>query len=512
MSYPNAMKAMAADLKLYSSTTRRIDPLGKSDGIKAGDNVKFYMPANALIDFRTLKLHFKATTTASTADGVVALPTPIQGLIDLIKVSFNGVAVETTPNNYGFLHKMIDDFTVGKTERESRALLGNELFPGLALDQELFHGCQTITLDSAHQATSLVNGYRDLNRKFVIDSFPGSFLGTIHCPILSTACTGDILVEVRFAQNNVLTCVGTSGKTPNAPAFYGAALPPSQCGKRITGEDAPKRWYDIAGSAAVKAAPSSPSYTLNDVYFTIKSMDIADNNFYSWLNSEIERAPLQLTHTHWQMQPGNQTSTTSLAGTTRMTLTNPCVNKLVGTFVPSDNTSGYMIPGQSVVFSTAEAVSTSVDGTYGNSHSSRAFQRGHVATANDDYLSQWEVNNIPIGVQQGVNEVWATLKEEMNLGKSSECGFNPRIRNVQHFARAHFADVLRLNFKTSEREANNVRYMSGLNAKNAIINVYWKVLAGSPDASVQQVAVTPQLWAESTELLLLKPQQRWELA
>jgi hypothetical protein len=57
-------------------------------------------------------------------------------------------------------------------------------------------------------------GDRETNRRFAIDEWPGCFLGTVNPSVISTALTGDIMVEFRFAPNSVLACLGLKGRKP----------------------------------------------------------------------------------------------------------------------------------------------------------------------------------------------------------------------------------------------------------------------------------------------------------
>lgn len=517
--YPPSLKAMASRLSGYSSQIRRVDPLGKFGGYKAGETAKFILPSNATVDFRTLKKHFSASTHAdqvSGADkGVVALPTPIHGLIDQIIVHFNGVQVEATQNNYGFLQKMIDDFTVGREAREARAPLQNEKFPGLNLNDEIFFTAGAEVNDTgAGPITSLRSGYRDTNRKFVIDSFPGCFLGTVECPVLNTSITGDIMIEFRFAPNSVLTVTGVIGKAPAAAAMTdAAAYPPAAQLGQAAGSDtsaAPKQFAETGGVTAVTdPVPANAYYTVDNLYLTIKTLDIQDGHYYSWLASEVQRAPMELTHQHWTMQPG--TMQASLNNTTRMTINASCADMLVGTFVADDNTSGFVVPGQSnLIASPGNGGSNLIgvyDGTWGNSHTNRYFQRGNVQTSADDFRSQWSINNVDVNYQAPLSDIFADLKEEWNLGAANLSGINPRIRNVKQFAQAHLAVPLRLNYKASSIDKDTPRYLSGLDARGATINLLWKT-QGTLDTAANAI---PQIWCQSTNIVALKPGQSFSL-
>ncbi|MGH6608733.1 MAG: hypothetical protein ACRECQ_00600, partial [Burkholderiaceae bacterium] len=211
---------------------------------------------------------------------------------------------------------------------------------------------------------------------------------------------------------------------------------------------------------------------------------------------------------HWIMQPGTMQS--SLNTTTRMTVNSACVDMLVGTFVSDVNTTGQVVPGQTVVYADPEAVGLSnliYDGTWGNSHTNVAFQRGYISTANDDFRSQWSINNVDVGYNKGITDVFGELKEEFNLGNSTLAGINPRIKNVKNFAQGYAAVPLRLNLKATTEEKDTGRYLSGLDARGATVNVLWRT-AGTLDGVSNAM---PQVWCQSTNVVEIRPGQQFNL-
>lgn len=526
MSYPSAMKPMAARLSGFNSTVRRVDPIGKFDNYKAGQTVKFVLPSNSVVDLRTLKLHFAGTTDSAPPSvgthplGIVAFPSPIHGIIDQIIVLWNNIQVEATPNGWGFLQKMIDDFTVGEGARRARQILQNETMFGLDLHDQKFHTVDTLTsaTDKTDAVSSIFDGYRDVNREFVIDSFPASFLGTVQCPVMSTSLTGDFSIEIRWAPNSVLTCVGTTGQVGTGPAMTDPAKYPAPelaFGLAANMSGWPRKYNDRATGDPVQVAlPTNPSYRIDDVYLTIKTLSIEDGQFYSWLKSEVERAPIDYTHSHWVMNPGTLSS--SLYTTTRATINSSCVDMLIGTFVGDDSASGLVYPGQPRVPAEPSAFSIPgqtimFDGTYCNTHTNRAFQRGNIETSTDDFTSQFTINNVDIQPVQGLADIFADVKEEFNLGQSSKAGMNPRLHNLAEFAGGFFIAPVRLNFKASDETADTVRYLSGLDSRNATVSVLWRTQGTIELKKNIPLNVTPQIWVGSTSIVSLASSQRFSL-
>jgi hypothetical protein len=156
MSYPRQLKAMATRLSNYSSTIRKVSPQGKDNGYVAGDVARFVLPANTLVDFRTLTMHFTGSTKADAAsdgEGVVPFPQLTGSLIDQIVVSAGGIQIEATPRQWGQLAKLLDDFTSGTEKRRTRTLLNNERMAGLDPEHGEMYTVSTL-IKQASQASN----------------------------------------------------------------------------------------------------------------------------------------------------------------------------------------------------------------------------------------------------------------------------------------------------------------------------------------------------------------------
>lgn len=118
--------------------------------------------------------------------------------------------------------------------------------------------------DAASSYPTITPGDRESKRRLCVDEFPGSFLGTVEPSIISTALTGDVMVEIKFAPNSVLIASKLVGYRP------------------AVGDPDGEQDSDAAGGAlgiANDAEPASPSYKLDDVHLTVKTVDIADGKF-----------------------------------------------------------------------------------------------------------------------------------------------------------------------------------------------------------------------------------------
>jgi hypothetical protein len=501
VTYPPFLKYAAGKLSGYSATTRKVSPMGKDEGIKPGDSVRFVLPANSLVDLRTLKLHFRGTTKSANNDkGVVLFPAPIHGVIDQITTSAGGVQIEATPTGWGQVHKMLDDFTAGAEVRDARRLLENECMANVDPETGAFWRPYSGTHGAGNEEFLMPQpmvrpGDRDSRRPFVIGDFPASFLGTVEPRVLSTALTGDLTVEFRFAPGDVLFAQALAGHATRA-----AATNPTNAAIGVPGRIDGTTGAPTAG-AINDEVPVGATYELDDVFLTVKCLDIGDGQFYSMLKDHIESKPLELPFQHWAMQWGNQTPTTAtpVDGTTRMTVNSSSVDWLLGTFVGSDYTGNTQGPGAAQYIATTPyggaGVAAMSDRFYGACGTSRYYQRGGIDVG-ALFESTWSVNNVTLGAPQELPEIFATVKDEFNIGGAH--GMNPRLKNLEQFAQAFFVCPVRLNMKCSTEDVDTQRIASGLDSRASTVNVLWKV-KGHREPEVP--SLLPQIWAGCTSVL-----------
>ena len=533
MSYPQQLKAMATRLSNYSSTIRKVSPQGKDDGYVAGDVARFVLPSNTLVDFRTLTMHFTGSTKAapeSDGKGAVLFPSLTTSLIDQIVVSAGGIQIEATPRQWGQLAKLLDDFTAGTEKRRARTLLNNERMAGLDAKTGDFFSIANIDKGVADDAENPINlvdafptlapGNRETNRRFAIDEWPGCFLGTVQPSVISTALTGDIMLEFRFAPNSVLASVGVAGAKVGDRGQAPALDADGDAVMREADDEAVG--YGLLATIGEADAtelnkPVSPSYVLDDLHLSVKTIDISDGQFYEWLRSEVTAEPLALPFQHFVAQPGQTTAIGSAAQTTRMTVNSSSVDYLLGTFVPADFESGTLLPLAERAYTMTRdkrkyyniPPQYLTQGTFGNTQTSRYFQRGGL-DIKEPFESAFSVNNVLLDYPCDLATVWCKVKDEFNLGKTQGTNMNPRLQKLAHFAQGFFVVPQRLNFNTGE--ADNSRILSGLDSRNSTVNVQWKttgtlekcpkVKSGAGDHDfVDAMQVIPMLYAATTAVL-----------
>jgi hypothetical protein len=171
-----------------------------------------------------------------------------------------------------------------------------------------------------------------------------------------------------------------------------------------------------------------------------------------------------------------------------------------------------VLPGAGEIYTTPKARAANAaypdsyayQGTFGNSQTSRYFQRGGV-DATQPFESSFSVNNVQLDYPSDLATVFSRVKQEFNLGKTQDCNMNPRLQTMTHFAQGFFVVPQRLNYNSGH--AYNSRYLSGLDSRNSTVNILWKTsgkLEKKADNTTEQ-QIIPQLWAGTTAVLRVSP-------
>lgn len=510
MSYPSQLKAMATRMSGYSSTIRKLTPHGKADGIGPGDSIRFTLPSNTLVDLRTLKLHMLGWTDGE-GNGAVLFPQLTTSLIDQIIVSANGVQIEATPRQWGQIVKMLDDFTAGAEKRRARSELNKEQVAGIHPSTGDFYqrGSKVETASGGSFQSIAYPTVRPNTREYgwplLVDEWPACFLGTVNPSIISTALTGDITIELRLAPKSVLVNVGVVGyATIDDGVDWSAAGGPPWIG-----EEAELMWANrVAITPGLLNEPATNvGYHLDKVHMSVKTIDISDGGFYDWLKAEV---PMSLPFQHFVSQPGQTCAAGSADQTMTMTVNSGSVDMVLGTFYGTDYQSGRLYPNGDVA--ATDPISKTVaypampreyrhEGSFGNAQTSRYFQRGSIAVR-EPFESSFSVNNVQLDYPADLPTVFARTKDDFNLGRTGETNVNPRLQVLAHFGQAYFLATQKLNFNTGE--ADNSRILSGLDSRNATVNIQWRTTGkteNDAEGEGHPIQVFPMLYAATTARL-----------
>lgn len=156
--------------------------------VVAGNIVRFELPSNTLLSFRSLRLLFNATT--SPAAKAISLPNDISSLIERCSVYVGGVLVANGFNGYNTLI------------HAKAALQGYKC--GMLSHPEMVRSIKYHDGDVTPLTSILAETYSttDDYNAFCIDNFEG-FLGTCEPSIMDTGALSTIVIEFQMADATV---------------------------------------------------------------------------------------------------------------------------------------------------------------------------------------------------------------------------------------------------------------------------------------------------------------------
>ena len=208
----------------------------QTTGSQAAANiVRFELPSNTLLNFRSIRVLFNATTSPTTS--AISLPNDMSSMIERCSVYIGGVLVANGFNGYNTLvhaKAALQGYKCGALSH-----------PEMVRAIKYHDGSLTPLGDTESEqyvATADVNA-------FCIDNFEG-FLGTCEPSIMDTGAVSTIVVEFQLAD---ATVCGSSG------------------GRKLEGTGANTDFTDTVTS------PVSPVYSLTNMTMQVEVLQLATN-------------------------------------------------------------------------------------------------------------------------------------------------------------------------------------------------------------------------------------------
>ena len=234
MSYSPQLVYFLDRMSGFSTNIFKLMPQGSPDAAPNSIS-RVTLPANALLNTRSFKLHFRASTTGTGA----RLPADLSTLVERIEVSAGGVQLSQGTNFYNTLCNAKAAIMGSKCDSVTghSEVVRNNKFDG----------------STAIVTTAGANETYAKGTPHVIDKWEG-FLGTCEPKILDAAILPDLVVSIYWADNSVLASwSGTSTET-----------------KFITA-----------------ASPASAAYTIKDIHASIETIGLADSVYDNMVSSMI---------------------------------------------------------------------------------------------------------------------------------------------------------------------------------------------------------------------------------
>ena len=215
--FPKNLAYTLKQLSNFTKQTVKVIP-DRVNAINLGDVSRFKLPASAMIDFRTISifadvsLYKGAIGGADGAEYALHLPRNTASLIQQITITCNGVQL-CNINDYNLLYNTLYDLEGADFSQTSKRFLENADPSVYYYAANTTNGNSPINVVNAIDGRNSANSY-ELKRPIVINNFLG-FLCSLSTPVLDLNDTGDMYIEIRWAQPNV--CWGTTNTT--APTY-----------------------------------------------------------------------------------------------------------------------------------------------------------------------------------------------------------------------------------------------------------------------------------------------------
>lgn len=234
MSYAPSLVYFVDRLAGFSTNTFKLIPSGSRDAVAPGSITRITLPANALLNTRSFKLHFAAKATGNNG----RLPADISTLVERVEVSAGGVQISQGCNYYNALCNAKAALLGSRADSVTghKELVTTDQFDGNALA-------------AAVEEYTVTNG----NACHVIDKWEG-FLGTCEPKILDAAILPDLVVSIYWTSQAVCA--------------------------------SPRDVTDDTGFTTPHGTPNA-SYQVNGIFATIETIGLADSVYDNMVASMI---------------------------------------------------------------------------------------------------------------------------------------------------------------------------------------------------------------------------------
>jgi hypothetical protein len=210
--------------------------------------IRFELPSNTLLNFRSIRLLFNATATGAG----VSLPNDISSLIERVSVYIGGVLVANGFNGYNTLvhgKAALQGYKCGALAHPEMVRKVNYHTGQTAVSAVIADGSGEIMTDLSGVAVTDSDGLYF----FCIDNFEG-FLGSIEPSIMDTGLVSTIVIEIALAD---ATVCGSSASR-NLPVLIPA--------NSLTGTGG----FDLSGGG-------TPTFTISNMSMQVEVLSLATN-------------------------------------------------------------------------------------------------------------------------------------------------------------------------------------------------------------------------------------------
>lgn len=441
-----------------------------------GEVSRFKLPPSALIDFRTIaiyadvSLYGAANGTGSSYS--LHLPRNTASLIQQLTITCNGVQL-CNINDYNLLYNTIYDLEGADYSQNSKRFLEN------ADPSVYYYRGATSAADSAigvinAQGNNSAN--RETNRPIVINNFLG-FLGSLSTPVIDLNDTGDIYIEIRWAQPNV--CWGTTND----------------------------------GLPTTNPYPTTTGCAFNNLRMTCSKINFENSEYYALKSQKLIGDGLLVGYYDYWTSRGTAVQKSQNINMNFNVATNS-LDQCIATFQKGDyQTINPLILANSSNLGSLTTYNAYLNSQIGNTVSFKGTATGLGDGFNNSYYfvrsgvdlatSQWSINSINIDPYPlPPSEIWnnnliALGNNQIDFGTS---GVHSSCVSLWHFLKYYFCHILSLENLSGDGQF----WRSGLSGNGSTININYSATFDKSGATDNTETISPVIFCRSTKVLSIR--------
>lgn len=470
-------KNLAYTLKQLSDFTKQtVKVMPDRVNPSFGEVSRFKLPPSALIDFRTIAIYadvslYSSLPTAATGYSL-HLPRNTASLIQQITITCNGVQL-CNINDYNLLYNTIYDLEGADYSQNSKRFLENA-------DPSVYYYREATS--AANSAIGVVNAQgneaanKENKRPIVINNFLG-FLGSLSTPVIDLTDTGDIYIEIRWAQPNV--CWGS----------FNTGLPTTNPYSTTTG-----CVFDNLRMTCAKINFE------NSEYYALKSQKLlSDGLLVGYYDYWTSRGTAVQKSQNINMNFNVATNSLDQCIATFQKGDYQTINPLVLAYSSNSAPITFNSYLNNQITNARNMAGTDKIGLGDGFNNSYYFVRPAIDLA----TSQWSINSINVDPYPlPPSEIWnnnliALGNNQIDFGTS---GVHPACLSLWHFLKYYFCHILSLENLSGDGQF----WRSGYSGNSSTVNINYSATFDKSGATDNTETICPIIFCRSTKILSIK--------
>ena len=469
--FPKNLAYTLKQLQNFTKQTVKIIP-DRANDVNLGDVSRFKLPASAMIDFRTISIFADVTLyKGAMGDGAtysLHLPRNTASLIQQITITCNGVQL-CNINDYNLLYNTLYDLEGADYSQTSKRFLENADPSVFFYRKDTNDGNSSI--GAANALGNDANNF-ELKRPIVINNFLG-FIGSLSTPVIDTNDTGDIYIEIRWADPKVLWATGNT-QAQN---------------------------FNVLGTNKFE-----------NLRMTCSKINFESSEYYDLKAQKLLSDGLLIGYyDYWTSRGSGQQKSTGV--NMNFNISTNSLDQVIATFQKSDyqnikklilDNNGETTMANLVTFNQVladpVAYTTTTAGELGDAfNQSYYFMRAGCDLA----TSQFSINSTNIDPYPlPPSEIWnqnliALGNNNIDFGTS---GVHPGCFSLYHFLKYYFCHILSLENLSGDGQM----WRSGLSGNASTVNINYSATFGKQGATDNTENIQPVIFCRSTKILTVK--------